>query len=499
MHTVHVRVNDQATGQPTPVRFRITDRNGDYLAPFGRLLKFATTKYDDVGGNLLLGTRCFCYIDGACEIKLPPGELHVEIHKGPEYRPLMEEIQLGEGKIALRFAIERWTDLRKEGWYSGDVRAHAMMPHAALLEGMAEDLAVVNLLALEELFGVAYLSNILAFSGQQTALEAPGHLVAVNTLNRHRDLGNLGLLHSHRAVYPLVFGGRGRQDDWTMADWCDQCHRKGGLVVWAHTEHEAENFRFGEPLADLLLGKVDAFEVTFFEDSPFDVMPDWYRLQAAGVRVPLVGASGKERNLTALGAMRTYARLAAGEEFSYRAWIEAVRAGRTFITNGPLLEFRVNGSDPGAQLDIEAGTPVRIEATARGIVPFERLEILANGEVIQEAASSGDPSMARIEFEWTPTTSAWLAARCRGSARLPQYPAPQCVFAHASPVYVRVAGAALPVSARACAEFIKSLDTMLEWVRTEANCPGDKERQDLLNVFEQARTKLQEAARDGIQ
>src|SRR2546429_2281312 len=40
-------------------------------------------------------------------------------------------------------------DLRTEGWYAGDIRAHDLPPHGALLEGAAEGLAVVSLLAYE--------------------------------------------------------------------------------------------------------------------------------------------------------------------------------------------------------------------------------------------------------------------------------------------------------------------------------------------------------------
>ena len=89
----------------------------------------------------------FSYIDGACEVRLPPGPVTVEAFKGPEYLPLSRTITLGPGQIALRVAMERWTDLRAEGWYSGDTGCVSLSPHAALLEGAAEDLAVVNLLA----------------------------------------------------------------------------------------------------------------------------------------------------------------------------------------------------------------------------------------------------------------------------------------------------------------------------------------------------------------
>ncbi|MGE3809847.1 MAG: CehA/McbA family metallohydrolase [Gemmataceae bacterium] len=493
MLTVHVRVNDQATGQPTPVRLRITAGEGIYHAPLGRLTHFATGKFEDVGGNLLLGMKAYAYIDGSCEIKLPAGPLHVDICKGPEYRPVSQDIELGVGKIALRFNVERWANMREAGWFSGDARAHALTPHAALLEGQAEDLAVVNLLACETQVGFTQQSNILAFSGQRPALEAAGCIVAVNTHNRHPELGSLGLLHAHRVVFPLAFGGRGRPDDWTLADWCDQCHRKRGLVVWTDTAHESEHFRLGEPLADLLLGKVDAFEVTYFEDSPYDVLPDWYRLLNVGLRVPLVGASGKERNFTTLGSMRTYAKAAADTHLDFQGWIEAIRAGQTFISNGPLLELKVNGQDPGAVIDIAANRPVRIEATARSLLPFERLEVIGpQGTVATASVAGTDPVAAKIDMEWQPAATGWLAARCTGPARLPGYPAPQTVFAHSSPVYVNVGGVPFAVQEEARRQLAKSLDDMLHWAKTVARCPSERERQAFVDVFQQARARLAE-------
>src|SRR5262249_39009768 len=161
---------------------------------------------------------------------------------------------------------------------------------------------VVNLLATECQVPGSYqrpypaIPNILAFSGQTPLLEQPGCLVAVNTLNTHPVLGSLGLLNCHRLVFPLSFGGPHGREDWGLADWCDQCHRKAGLVVWTRPASANPDFPLGEPLADLILGKVDAFELDFFENSPFDSLPDWYTLLNAGLRVPLAGASGKDSN-----------------------------------------------------------------------------------------------------------------------------------------------------------------------------------------------------------
>ena len=141
MHTVHLRVNEAATGKPTPARVRILDAAGAYRAPFGRPAEFATGPGEDVGGNLRLGAERFAYIDGACEVRLPPGPVTVEVRKGPEYSPLRRVVTLGPGQISLRLDIERWADLRPEGWYAGDTRATELPPHAALLEGAAEGLA----------------------------------------------------------------------------------------------------------------------------------------------------------------------------------------------------------------------------------------------------------------------------------------------------------------------------------------------------------------------
>ena len=84
--------------------------------------------------------------------------------------------------------------------------------------------------------GQSYITypGLEAFSGRASILERNGHHVVVGTHNRHPVLGEVALLHSHRVVYPLNFGGADATDDWSLGDWCDQCHRKGGLVVWTN-------------------------------------------------------------------------------------------------------------------------------------------------------------------------------------------------------------------------------------------------------------------------
>lgn len=490
LQTVHVRINDAASGQPTPVRLRIARPQGEYFAPFGRLTHFATGAGQDVGGNLLAGGRQFAFIDGSCEVALPAGRLWVEARKGPEYRPLVQEINRPEGKIALRFTIERWIDLRSAGWYSGDTCAHFLSPPAAMLEAEAEDVAVVNVLALQWWTrATPALAGILDFSGQQPALARPGRLVVVNTLNNGARLGVLGLLNCHRAVYPLAMktaaDGQSLVYSWTLADWCDQCHRKGGLVVWSRLSGTEPDLPYGEALADVILGKVDALEVHELDWCKSRHIP-WYWLLNCGYRLPLVGASQKMDNTVPLGQVRTYARLADGADFTYRNWIEAVRVGRTFVTNGPLLDFTLNDQLPGAALTLAEGeTKVRLRARAHGIDPFERLEVVCNGEVLAGTVAEGEPSSATLEGELEVPASGWWAVRCWGWDRS----AARLRAAHSSPIYVQVPGKPPPADPIPRAHLADHLEQSLAWLAGAA-VASEKVRADLQGILEAARRCL---------
>jgi hypothetical protein len=495
LHTVHVRVNDAATGQPTPCRIQFTGPDGQYYAPFGRLTGFATGLDQDVGGNLRLGEQYYAYIDGACEISLPAGPITVAVSKGPEYRPLRQTVDLKAGQLSMRLVLHRWTDLRAEGWYSGDVHIGCLSPDAALLEAAAEDVAVANLVASmikkRGDHGQLYLgyNNIMAFSGQRPARERPGHLVVVNTSNSHPRLGQLTLLNCHRIVYPLTFGGPNGWEDWTLADWCDQCHRKGGLVI-------ANSYRYqaSESLADTILGKIDAVRIWGFEHprNLWDVFATWYQVLCAGFRLPLACDGGKCSNGSIIGSRRTYARLLPGDEFNYKNWIEAVRAGRTFVTNGPLLFLQANGQEPGKVIDLgEPSDKVRVQVNARSLVPFEHIELVANGSVVACAKASGSPAEARLEAELSFPQGGWVAARCWGSQETEKG---RYVRAHTSPVYVQVAGNLAAPDPAALTALTAHLEAMLEWVAREARCPTGKHRAALAEVFTTARAELQRRA-----
>jgi hypothetical protein len=481
MLTVHVRVTDSSTGKPAPVRARFGGPRDETYVPFGRVADFPIAAGEDVGGHVSLGGRKYVYFDGGCEVRLPAGvPVTVELSKGPEYSPLFRETNLGAGQISLRFTVDRWIDLRQEGWHAGDTGVRALTPRGALLEGAAEGLAVVNLLA-----GDRPARDILAFSGTKPELETPGHLVAVNTLNTHPVLGTVALLDSHRAVFPLSFGGPDGTDDWSVADWCDQCHRKRGLVVWPDLPRLTPEALQGEALAAALLGKIDAFEVSAVRDEEPCALADWYALLGCGLRLPLAGGSGKDSNGIAVGAMRTYAKLRPGEELSYGAWVTAVRAGRTFVTNGPLLTLDVNGQGPGHIFsELPEKRPVAVRAEVRSSVPFDRVEVLWNGRVIADRSPSGDREATVLEAGFTPKEPGWIAARCRGDGWLPDGQIP---FAHTSALWFHPGGRPPLPAAEPAARLLAILDRTLAWTTHAARCHNPKSREHLLGVLGEAR------------
>ncbi|MGL6096005.1 MAG: CehA/McbA family metallohydrolase, partial [Fimbriiglobus sp.] len=396
------------------------------------------------------------------------------------------------GQMALRFALARWSDVRADGWVPGDTRVHFLPPHAALLEAAAEDVAVVNLLAREtevpsqDGHQYATASHLTAFSGQRPAVESDAALVAVNTLNVHEVLGTVGLLHSHRIVFPLAFGPPHFPDDWSVSDWCDQCHRKKGLTVWAEPFDPDSKIPGGEALVALILGKIDALECDG-RPRKQPLLPWVYRLWNAGFPVPLVGGSGKDSNRVVLGGMRTYARLADGEPLTYTNWIEAVRAGRTVATNGPLLRFAVDGHGPGETFSPTAAN-VMITASARCLTAFDHLEIVADGRVIASVKPTADDAgiyTATVELDHSPTESGWLAARCVGGGA-----ADSLVFAHTSPVVVRVGGKPVPRRAAAIPSLKRAVEQTRDWVETVGHFTDDKWKRHLLELCDAALARL---------
>jgi hypothetical protein len=450
---------------------------------------FPVGRIEVVGGHVYLNGKRHAYIDGGAEFPLPTGvPLTVEISRGPAYLPIRETVTLGEGQLTLRFTVRRWIADPWTELVTVDSRCHFLTPHSARLEGSAEGLDLVNLLATVQDYpspdGHMYrvIPNMTAFSGQLAALDS----VYVNTFNVHPVLGRLGLLNSHRAVFPLTFGHADETDDWSLADWCDQCHRKKGLVVWCDAYRTEAGLPGSEALVDAILGKIDAIEVDALERSaPF--LPLWYRLLNAGVRLPLVGGSGKADNRTALGGVRT---LTPPTAHAYPGWVEHVRAGRTVATNGPFVRLTVDDEPWPTRISQSEPKPIRLRAETASAIPFERLELIANGTPIAAApATIGGVFTAVLEVEHTFSSGGWLAARCWGATKPDLYPHVPA-FAHTSPVWVEVAGQAVPRVPAAVAALAREIGGVRHWIQQEGRFTNTRRKAHLLELCDAAAEKL---------
>jgi hypothetical protein len=485
---VHVRVTDADTGRPTPVRIRFGGPDGAYYPAHGRPADFPVGRNEDVGGHVYLNGKRYAYIDGGAEYPLPTGvPLTVEISKGPAYTPIRESVILGEGQLTLRFSIRRWTGDEWRDLIATDSRCHSLTPHSARLEAAAEGLDLVNLLVTVQDYpspdGHSYrvIPNMTAFSGQSPALDC----VYVNTLNVHPALGRLALLNCHRAVFPLTFGHADEADDWSLSDWADQCHRKGGLVVWCNAYQSDTGLPGGEALVSAILGKVEALEVDAADRTPA-VLPVWYRLLNAGLRLPLVGGSGKASNRIAIGAVRT---LTPPSPNGYAGWVNHVRAGRSVVTTGPYLRLTVNDEAFNTRVAPPTGTPIRVRAEAASVVPFDRLELIANGAPIASSTAGTESRTATVEAEVNLPEGGWVAARCWGPPKSELYPHVP-VFAHTSPAWIEPADAPPVRQANAVMAVAKDVMSVRNWIESDGRFTDPKRRTHLLALCDAAAARL---------
>src|SRR5207249_4552519 len=62
-----------------------------------------------------------------------------------------------------------------------------------------------------------------------------------------------------------------------------------------------------------------------------------------------------------------------------------IRAGRTFVTNGPLLEFTLGGKQAGDTLRLPAAAAaVRLTASLWSFVPVDHFQVIGNGKVVAD-------------------------------------------------------------------------------------------------------------------
>jgi hypothetical protein len=192
-----------------------------------------------------------------------------------------------------------------------------------------------------------------------------------------------------------------------------------------------------------------------------------------------------------MGSSRLYAYL--GNSLEWPRWVEAVKKGRTFVTNGPLLKLEVDGKMPGDEIRLPAtGGTVQVEAGAEAVMPLEKLEVFFNGKVVETVELSG--KSGRVSKRLAVKTSGWVTVRASNSK--PQTPVDDSyIVGETSPVYVTVGDR--PVRSREDAEyFLRWIDDLTKQAQAHPGWRSEKEKAHVFGQFEQARKLMEERARD---
>jgi len=498
--TLKLRVVEKGSGKAVPVKLHIHGEWGEYLPPVDRHRILNPAWYEDysvdfahIGGWSYKGPMHSCtYIPGATTLKLPLGKVYVEVSKGFEIKPVRKVIEVPPETQEVVIEIEKVLPWRERGWVTADTHVHFLSPMSALLEGAAEGVNIVNLLASQ--WG-ELMTNVGDFDGQTTwgSREAGGdgeHLVRVGTENRQHVLGHISLL-GYRApiIAPMTTGGPdesalGDPIEILLTEWAQQCKQQGGVVVLPHFPNPR-----AEHAASIVSGEIDAVEMTSWHDLYSGIDPyslsDWYRYLNCGYLVAAVGGTDKMTATTAVGTVRTYARIAPGMPFTYEAWKEAIRRAETFVTYGPLLEFSVEGLPMGSRIEMSAsgGTVDVIWQAASATIPMSRVDLVVNGEIRESTAAS--PWNASGHWQVRVDQSTWLALLVRGHYA----DKPEIIAAHGTPVMVMVEGSPMLAAADAVT-ILEQIEGAMAYLDTVGTRAEDRVYQRMRLVLESAHRAL---------
>ncbi len=499
---LQAQVVDEVTGQPLAARVALTNPDGKFIELDG---KHAHVQYLD---------KRWCYVDGAFTVSLPNQVVQVEIRRGLETRPLVTNITPGSGRITIpkTFRLRRWTDLRRGGYFSGDFHAHVPVPKEAHLQMRAEDLNALTLLCVDGSENPYPVNK--CFLGRLDPVSAAGCEIRVSQEVQDWQMGHLTLANLTSLVPGYPEGGgtleywRSRPN-WDLLRAMRAAREQGGIVFWSHFA----SLPGAQSPIGLALGLVDGLELITWNDptqlpnhwSPwqksgmsqaeFPIMRPldlYYQYLNAGFRVPIAAGTDKFAEDIPLGSNRTYARV--GEPAGYAAWLEAIKAGKSFVSNGPILEFEAAGHQPGDAVEFQATNRIRARVTARSILPFTTLEIVVNGETVahktlpipNNPAVDGVYSM-QVETTIELSRSAWLAARVAEHPDLRNRILPRglSVFAHTAPIYFLREGRKVREEA-SIVYLRKYVEGVLHWLGTDPPFANESDRSNARRTAEEA-------------
>jgi hypothetical protein len=359
-------------------------------------------------------------------MSLAVGEWCVHAWKGPEFIPIVKEFEIRAGETTKEtILLERWINLPEVGWHSGDDHVHSRLMSDADAERLltyleASDIRVANVVKMgnpmrtffeQRGFGPdarVQRGGFALVPGQEDPRYYNGHALGLNIRWMARDEKHY--LHN----------------DWVA----DEVRRAGGLYGHAHFLRNVFNIRRDSTLLTIQ-GKSDFAEIMQSGILDTSMIYDVWDLG-----FPLTPAAGSDVPFGhAMGEVRYY--VYTGEpELDVDTWFEGMKQGRSFVTNGPLLELTVNGKRPGARIDLESPGTFTINAVAQTCpdddAGLKALRVVAHGDAIGERKVS-DKATNKLELtlDYEISDGVWIAASAENH---------DGTKAHTAPIYITLQG-----------------------------------------------------------
>ena len=495
--TLTVKLLD-AGSEPAAARVYLTGSDGLSHMPFGGLQRISR-----------LSGEYFFYAEGGFKVVLPEGEAFVEALRGMEYAPVGKTVEVRANQNStLHLRLDHRLLLKQQHWYSGDAHIHANLFNQEIvgledihLQVSGEGLDVANLVVSNS--NGAIIHDAGFFEGKPHAASHGSRFLYWNEEMRNRSLyGHMSFFNLKQLVHPLYTGFPGTPHwedyppNYTQAR---KARAQDGAVTYVHPAIGATFKRMGfagarEFPVDLALGQVDALDVVSntFEESAAEL---WYRVLNTGLRCALSAGSDSFTNIMmhwVPGGGRVYVKVPG--EFSYQAWIDNYRKGRSFVTNGPFLTLRVDGKEPGEELQLSEGPiSVTIEVEVASIVPVDRLEIIVNGHPVRSEALPSGRRQATITQEVVLEKSSWIAARALGPGHRLIMNDPSA-FAHTGSVFCYLSNQ--PIRSPEDARFwVTWIDELIEDVKDRGTFATDQRRDSVIELFRKAQAVWADLAR----
>jgi Tol biopolymer transport system component len=450
---------------------------------------------------------------GSSALTLPAGRYRVEVSRGPEYGVVRRTVEITPGATtAVRVRLPALADLGARGWYGGDLHVHMNYggtyrndPERLAFQARAEGLQVVeNLIVNKE----GRVPDVGWFRPGPDPASSPGTLIMHGEEYHTSFWGHVGLLglrdHLILPAYTAYANTAVASLQPSNARIIDIARAQGALAGYVHPydvypdpSDTTRALTHALPI-DLALGKVDYYEAVGFVDDLNATTQVWYRLLNTGFRLAAGGGTDAMANFASLrgpvGLNRVYVR--SGAPLEHRRWLAALKAGRSFATNGPLLGLTVEGRELGSELALPpGGRDVSATVWMRSHVPVDHLELVLNGEVVRDLPLSADRRTAKATVRIPVARSGWLLLRARGDR--PAYPILDVFpYATTSPIYLTVGGRPAR-SAEDARYFMSWIDRTLAAVEAHRDWNGDAERRETLDMLARARAEYERRSADG--